>query len=207
MLNIQTTATISSLLATCITLYYLTTKPTFLTTIDSIDSRMSASSNQQEREPSVEDLRIYLSHTWTPVPTVNVTIQNIHPTSHLSFLIWDTPIDRTALNSGILRLVDAVSGDFIQGPGLKITRLLPPPRDAMVELAPQDVVEVDIDLNAPWIPGDNKLVKVHAQGEWKAVWPTAKDDVTREELEAISGAGALSGPFRSARDVEMELAK
>lgn len=205
MLTTRTTTIILSILTICATLYYLTTICTFTTTTPS--RIMAASSDKQAREPSVNDLQIYLSHTWTPVPTVKVTIQNTHPTSPMSFLIWDTPIDRTALNSGILRLVDAVLGEPIQGPGLKINRLLPPPPDAVVELAPQDVVEVDIELDAPWIPGSNRLVKVHAQGEWRAVWAKAKDDVTAEELGALGGPGALKGSFRSVRDVEMELSE
>lgn len=204
MLDIRTTAFISILLTICATLCYIAGSTTFHTFTGPV---MAASSDKQAREPSVKDLHIYLSHTWTPVPTVKVTIQNTHPTSPMSFLIWDTPIDRTALNNGVLRLVDAVSGEPIQGPGLKISRLLPPPRDAIVEVASLDVIEVDIELDAPWIPGGNKLVKVHAQGEWKAVWAKPKDDVTAEELGAMSGPGMLKGPFRSVRDVEMELSE
>lgn len=73
------------------------------------------------------------------------------------------------------------------------------------EVAPQETIEMDIDLSAPWIPGDGKLVKVHALGEWRAVWAKGKDEITDEELGAMSGPGVLRGPFRSVRDVEMEL--
>lgn len=165
---------------------------------------MAASSLEQV---SIDHLRVYLSHTWLPTPTIKITVQNAHPCTPLSFLTWDTPVDPSALNTGVLQLVDAVSGENIEGPGLKLNRLLPPPRDALVEIGPQDVVEVDVELSAPWIPGNGKLVKVHAHGEWKAVWAKTKDAVSDEELNAMSGADVMQGPFRSIRDVELEVTK
>lgn len=201
---------ISGILAICITTYYYYYSSSYyLITTPAAQSitnlGMTTPGPQHAREPSVDDLHIFLSHTWQPVPTVKVTIQNTHPTSYMSFLSWDTPVDPSALNTGVLTIVYAVSGEPVPGPGLKLNRLLPPPREDIIELAPQETIEVDIDLSAPWIPGDGKLVKVHALGEWRAVWAKGKDEITNEELGAMSGPGVLRGPFRSVRDVEMEL--
>lgn len=214
MLNTRIAAPIiSGILVVYITTYYYyysSSSFSYLTTTPAaqsiIDLGMTTLRPQHAREPSVDDLHIFLSHTWQPVPTVKVTIQNTHPTSYMSFLSWDTPVDPSALNTGVLTIVYAVSGEPIPGPGLKLNRLLPPLREDIIELAPQETIEVDIDLSAPWIPGDGKRVKVHALGQWRAVWAKGKDEITDEELEAMSGTDVvLRGPFRSVRDVEMEL--
>ncbi|PPJ54342.1 hypothetical protein CBER1_07125 [Cercospora berteroae] len=203
MLTSKNVAIFAGLSAACVTFYYLQST----TFASNLSADMASPSRQQAHEPTVDDLRIFLSHTWLPVPTVKVTIQNTHPTATLSFLTWDTPIDKSSLNTGVLQMTDAVSGEAVEGPGLKLNRLLPPPRDDVVELAAQDVVEVEIELKAPWIPSSNKLVKVHAEGAWRAVWTKAKDEVADDELNAMSGPGVLQGPFRSVRDVELELSE
>ncbi|KAF2206754.1 hypothetical protein CERZMDRAFT_91923 [Cercospora zeae-maydis SCOH1-5] len=205
MLTPKNSALFAGLSAACLTIYYLSQSTS--TTTDLSANMANSPSNQQAHQPTVDDLRIFLSHTWLPVPTVKVTIQNAHPTTPMSFLTWDTPIDKSSLNTGVLQLTDAVSGESIEGPGLKLSRLLPPPREDLVEVAAQDVVEVDIELKAPWIPSSNKLVKVHAEGAWKAVWAKGKNEVTDEELNDMSGPGVLQGPFRSVRDVELELSE
>ncbi|EME81257.1 uncharacterized protein MYCFIDRAFT_8780, partial [Pseudocercospora fijiensis CIRAD86] len=115
-------------------------------------------------------------------PTVHVAIQNKNTATPLTLLTWDTPIDPSALNTGVLSLSDTSTGEAIPGPELKLNRLRPPPRDALVTIAPGDMVEKEVELVAPWIPRDGRSITVRAQGSWRAIWPKGKEDVSDEEL-------------------------
>lgn len=191
---------VAGALAACATIYYLSSN----TAYDSFQAshKLQAPSDMA----TTDDLVVILSpgRTSDP-PTVHVAIQNKNNATPLTLLTWDTPLDPSALNTGVLSITDDSNGEEIPGPELKLNRLLPPSRDALVTIAPGDVVEKEIELVAPWIPRDGRSVTVSAQGMWRAVWSKSKEDVNDEELAAMSGESVFAGPFKSVKDAEVEL--
>jgi len=136
--------------------------------------------------------------------TVACSIRNTNADDTITFLSWDTPFDPSAVNLGVLTLKDAETGAEIPSPGMQIRRMMPPPRDVLVEIAPGSSSERELDLSSPWIPTDGKKYKVGVTGTWKAVWKKPAAEVTDEELAAFKGDEAIQGGFGSAA-VEMTL--
>lgn len=143
-----------------------------------------------------------------PVPdkpsTILVTIRNPDINTPVTFLKWDTPLDRSALNTGVITLSDAETGDLIPGPELKLGRMLPPSREDLVEIPNGGVVSEELELISPWLPS-NRKVKVHAEGRWKAVWLKRMDTVSDGELNSFSGSEKVVGSFKSLQDAVVEL--
>lgn len=122
----------------------------------------------------------------------------------MSFLTWDTPFDPLAVNTGVLSLKDAETGVDIPSPGMQLRRQMPPPRDAIVEIAPDSSSERELNLSSPWIPTDGKKYQVAVQGTWRAIWQKPAAQVTDQELAALKGDEAMPGDFQS-ESVEMVL--
>jgi hypothetical protein len=136
--------------------------------------------------------------------TVTCTIRNTDAEHTISFLTWDTPFDPTAINTGVLTLKDADTGAEIPSPNMALRRMMPPPRDAIVEIAPESSSERELNLSSPWIPTDGKKYQVAVQGTWRAIWQKPAAQVTDEELAALKGDEAIQGDFDSG-SVEMVL--
>ena len=148
---------------------------------------------------STTDLQVTLQDVTQSDPLkVRLTVRNNNPSTTLSFLSWDSVLDDVnILNTGILTLVDTASNQAVEGLGMKVNRLLPPPRDALIELKPGSEKSRDISLTAPWIPNDGRLYRIQASGSWKAVWSSASSEVGDDALGAMIGPHVLSGPFKS----------
>jgi hypothetical protein len=153
-------------------------------------------------QPPLSDVAISLSPAQSLL-TVKVTIRNDSPDKPFSFLSWDSPFDPQAINTGVLCLKDAESGDTIDSPGMKLNRMLPPPRDELVEIAPGSSATKELTLKSPWIPTDGKKYRLHLRGNWRAAWAKAAADVSDGELEAMGSEGAESA-FES-DSLEMQL--
>jgi hypothetical protein len=136
--------------------------------------------------------------------TVVCTIRNTDSENTLTFLTWDTPFDPTAIDTGVLTLKDAETGDDIPSPGMKLNRQMPPPRHALVEIAPKSSAERELNLSSPWIPTDGKKYQVAVNGTWRAVWQKPATQVSDDELAALKGDEAMTGGFESG-SVEMVL--
>ena len=136
--------------------------------------------------------------------TVACSIRNNDADHTITFLSWDTPFDPSAVNLGVLTLNDTETGTDIPSPNMQIRRMMPPPRDVLVEIAPGSSSERELDLSSPWIPTDGKKYQVAVKGTWGAVWKKPAADVTDEELAAFKGDAALQGGFGS-EAVEMTL--
>ncbi|KXT00869.1 hypothetical protein AC578_958 [Pseudocercospora eumusae] len=191
---------IAGALAACATIYYVSSNVTY------DNSQATRKLHTPGNMPTTDDLVVALSRGKTSnPPTVHVAIQNKNAATPLTLLTWDTPLDPSALNTGVLTISDASSGEAIPGPELKLNRRLPPPRDDLVTIAPGDVVEKEIELVAPWIPRVGRSVTVSAHGSWRAVWSKSEEDVKDEELAAISGGGVMTGAFKSAANAQIEL--
>jgi hypothetical protein len=132
------------------------------------------------------DVAISLSQAQSPL-TLKVTIRNDSPDKTFSFLTWDSPFDPSAINTGVLCLKDAETGDTIDSPGMKLNRMMPPPRDELVEIGPGSSATKELALKSPWIPTDGKKYQLRMQGKWRAAWAKAAADVSDGELEAMGG--------------------
>lgn len=165
----------------------------YFTSASAVSYDMSKSTAKQD---SIGDLAVRLSVA-SASSTIRVTVQNENPDQTISLLTWDSPLDPRALNTGTLTLEDAENGEEIPGPGIKLNRLLPPPRDALVEIAPKGSFSQEITLRSPWIPTDGRSVRVTMSGTWKAVWRKPTAEITDDELASMTGDEVLSGEFRS----------
>jgi hypothetical protein len=148
------------------------------------------------------DVAISLSSAQSPL-TLKVTIRNDSPDKTFSFLSWDSPFDPQAINTGVLCLKDAETGSTIDSPGMKLNRMLPPPRDELIEIAPGSSATKELGLKSPWIPTDGKKYQLHLRGNWRAAWAKAAADVSDRELEAMGSEGT-EGAFES-DSLEMNL--
>lgn len=136
--------------------------------------------------------------------SVTCTVRNNDPKHAISFLTWDTPFDPTAINTGILSIKNADTGAEVPSPEMKINRQLPPPRDALQEVAPMSTAERELNLSSPWVPKDGRKYEIRVQGKWRAAWKKPAAQITDEELATVKGDEELQGDFAS-ESVEMEL--
>ena len=154
--------------------------------------------------PQMPDLSIRLAVEDGTCGLVKVQISNASPDSTFTFLSWDTPFDPRALDLGVVGLSDAVTGKEIPGPGLKLNRKMPAPRDELIEVEPGKTRTRELELKGFWLPEEGTKVRIHAHGEWKAVWKARrKDEIAEAELEALAGDRVLRGPFQSENTVEV----
>lgn len=181
------------LFAACASIYYLTTD--VITSPAAVDPAMA----------TIKDLQVELTALEELPSRLKVTVRNSHASCPITFLTWDTPLDASAVNTGVLSITNADSGESIPGPGLKLSRQLPPSREDLVELPAQKMIEKQIELNVPWLPKDVRVVDVHGEGSFRAIWPKAEKDVSDEELKALGGENALTGTFASSRDARIRL--
>jgi len=187
---LRTAIVATAFLGTLATLYHITTSQT---------SIMASLSTDQA---PLRDVTVELASAEAPL-TVKVTIRNDSPDKTFSFLTWDSPFDPQAVNTGILSLKDAETGNEIEGPGLKLNRMLPPPRDDIVEITPGSSATRELGLRSPWVPTDGKTYQLQLRGSWRAAWAKAAADVSDRELESIGSNGSAK-TFQSGH-LEMQL--
>lgn len=186
---LRTAIAATAIFGTLATLYHLSTSQTSFTM-----------SPNQAAQPG--DIAISLSSAHSPL-TVKVTIRNDSPDKAFSFLSWDSPFDPQAINTGVLCLKDAETGKTIESPGMKLNRMMPPPRDELVEISPGSSAEKELKLKSPWIPTDGKTYQLHLRGNWRAAWAKAATDVSDRELEGME-SDVSSSAFES-DSLEMRL--
>lgn len=155
---------------------------------------------------STDDLEVSLSEGESKNPSsIKVTIANKNSKHPLTFLKWDSPFDPTSLNSGVFKIHDLAKDEELPNPGLRVSRMLPPSREDLIEVPPQSSISEQLELKAPWIPADGRKIKMQAEGNWKAVWPKSKTEVGDEELQAMASGDVLKGSFRSEGVLEFAL--
>ncbi|KAI6842801.1 hypothetical protein KC315_g443 [Hortaea werneckii] len=164
---------------------------------------------QPEQEEASRHLSVAIKAVSSSPPTIAASISNQHSTKVITVLGWDTPFDPTALNSGALQLYritssgsNAAESVEIPGPGMKVNRLLPPPREDLIELKPGASVERHVTLKAPWIPADGQDYRLRFRGQWRGLWPKATGDISAQDLEQLGG---VTGQSYETETVEMKL--
>lgn len=181
---VRTAIIATAFLGTIATLYHLTS------------SQTSIMSSTNRPQLSAQDVSVELSSTAAPL-TVQVTIRNYSPDQTFSFLTWDSPFDPQAINTGVLSVKDAQTGVELEGPGMKLNRQLPPPREELIEVKPGSSATRELGLASPWVPTDGKKYQLQMRGNWRGAWAKAASEVTDGELEAMGSDQLSSNAFES----------
>ena len=185
---LRTAIAATAFLGTIATLYHVTT------------SQTSVMASLSPDQTPLSDVSVELSSADAPL-TIKVTIRNDSPDKAFSFLSWDSPFDPQAVNTGVLSLKDAETGDEIQGPGMKLNRMLPPPREDLVEISPGSSATKELGLKFLWVPTDGKKYQIQLRGSWRAAWSKAAADVSDQELESMGS----DGPPKSFASGQLEM--
>jgi hypothetical protein len=145
----------------------------------------STSASQFPIMSSATPLQFTLSQTTKSPPTLLITLKNTHPTTTFTILKWGTPLDASALNTGVFQLTDAETHTNVPIDVLMINRKMPPGEESLLEIKPGEECEKEVVFDKPWMPSKKpaKYV-VKAEGEIEGVWEKAAKDITEEELYA-----------------------
>lgn len=124
--------------------------------------------------------------------TISVTNNHDRP---LTLLTWNSPLDPSALQLGLLKFKQVGSGKLIEIPTIQVSRQMPPGRDSLITIEPRETKEQDIELKEPIIPLDQIKgdVEVSCHGRWMSLWKTKADEISQEFLEMVgTGHDAVS---------------
>jgi hypothetical protein len=137
-------------------------------------------------------------------PSLSISVKNTHPSTPVTLLKWDSPLDPLALQLGLISVTPAGASAPVDMPIINVRRAMPPGTDSLVVLQPGESVSSVVDLRDSFVPGetwDKGKAKVGMKGQWGAVWPgLTKDDLLAdpEKLSALGGGdGALTGEWES----------
>jgi hypothetical protein len=153
----------------------------------------------------IPGLEFKLSQTSRSPPSLLVTLKNTSPDTTYTLLKWGTPLDRSALNTGVFTIVDDANGEEVKQDVMQTNRKMPPPQEDLVTVAPGTEEELEVDLNKPWMPDRRPVTyKVKAVGTFKGIWAKYGNEVTEEELYAY-GQSPFSGRRFATNEVVMEV--
>ncbi|GME23960.1 hypothetical protein GTA08_BOTSDO13883 [Neofusicoccum parvum] len=166
-------------------LYYLTLTPTSATKPPTPDAAAPAN--------PLTHLRVSLRQTSTSPPTLTARVTNTHPSTPLTLLTWDTPLDPLALRLGLATVTFGAAGDdeVLAIPVVQVRRKLPPAADAVVVVEPaggwaeQEFVLEEPVLDVGRIRGGGGRARVGLGGRWAKVWEGR--EMGMGEGEALSG--------------------
>ncbi|EFQ86999.1 hypothetical protein CFE70_004729 [Pyrenophora teres f. teres 0-1] len=130
----------------------------------------------------IPGLTFSLAQTSTSPPTLLITLTNNHPETTYTLLKWATPLDASALDTGVFTITTS-DGKAVEQVVRKITRKMPPPPGQIMELAPGKNMskEVFFDKSAAVVMGKGRY-RVEAKGVWKGGWATPRAEVTTKNL-------------------------
>lgn len=148
--------------------------------------------------PSPSNLKVHIVPANT-TSTLEVKISNTHKDTPLTILTWDAPFDTIARDSGSYHIQPASppGADEVPSLGLKVKRMLPVPREDLLEIPPQGHITRELLLKSSWIPADGEQYKVWAKGPWRAVWTKKLQDVTDEDLNRGIGEFGVGPKFET----------
>lgn len=143
--------------------------------------------------------------TATATPSLSVSVKNTHPSTPLTLLKWDSPLDPIALQLGLISVTPAGASAPIDMPTIKASRAMPPGADDLVTLRPGESASSVVELRKMFVPKATWSLgraEVRMKGRWAAVWPgLGKDDLLGDvqKLSALGGGGdgVLTGEWES----------
>lgn len=138
-------------------------------------------------------------------PSISVSVKNTHPSTPVTLLKWDSPLDPLAMQLGLISVTPAGGSVPIDMPTIKVSRAMPPDADSLVTLQPGKSASNVVELRDSFVPRDTWAkgkANVSMKGRWGAVWPgVGKDDLLGdlEKLGALGGGrdGVLTGEWES----------
>ncbi|KIW03544.1 uncharacterized protein PV09_05305 [Verruconis gallopava] len=164
---------------------------------------MAGNPPQKALDPHISQAHLTLElkesdHKTFP-PTIMVVATNLHESTTVTLLTWDTPFDDKALQLGLFEIKDLQSGHVLPSLGLKLNRKLPPPKEAFLEIEPRRAIAKELVLDGPGVQLEQgRLYEVRAKGTWKAVWQANVADIGYSNLQKMGGGtGVLSFDFVS----------
>ena len=127
--------------------------------------------------------------------TVDVTIRNTanHP---ITILSWNSALDPKAGILGVFEMENTATGEQVPLVTAKFRRKLPPSLDEYIEIKSQHESTSSTTiptLSIGLLPGTEYALI--AKGTYRAVWPSAKADIPKEQLDTTTGG--QSGEFKS----------
>lgn len=164
----------------------------------SLPPTLAESAAMMDHSGDLSDLVVSLSQTKKSPPTITVTLSNESPSKPYTVLNWDSAFDSVALGIGVFHIFDSVIGEELPSMEMKLNRVLPPPREDLIDLAPGKDFRTDVKLEPPLanlVPG--REYKIQAKGRWKGAWPKAAEKVTESDLKDLGGGDCLTGDFES----------
>jgi hypothetical protein len=168
-------------------------------------SPSSSSPTMSTRSHDVPGLEFTLAQTSKDPPSLSVTLKNSSPKTTYTLLTWGTPIDASALNTGVFSIVDSKTGKDVEQITMQIRRLMPPSDDQFVSLAPGQKKSVEVVFNRPWMPEDKPAkYKVKAEGEFGGLWDKKKSEVTGDEIDEYTNS-PFSGRKFATNEVELSV--
>lgn len=153
-----------------------------------------------------DNLEVRLSQaSAAATPSLSVSVKNTHPSTPLTLLKWDSPLDPLALQLGLVSVTAAEAAAPLDMPTIKISRAMPPGADSLVTLRPGESASSVVELRDTFVPKDTWAkgkAKVNMKGRWAAVWPGLVKDELLGDLEKLSalgggGDGVLNGEWES----------
>lgn len=166
-----------------------------------------ASTMTTNSEPSLSHLQVSLSRTsHSSPPALSLVVTNTHPSTPLTLLTWNTPLDPLVLQLGLVEVTPAGSDAPLPLATIKVSRKLPPGADALVTLGPGESKAQEVVLKEPIVPWkqvEGGKARVVCKGAWKAVW--VGSEVSAGALERMEAdEGSLSGEWET-EGVEVEV--
>ncbi|KAI0185328.1 hypothetical protein EV127DRAFT_412286 [Xylaria flabelliformis] len=143
-------------------------------------------------------LKVSVQQASSSPPKLKIGVTNTH-SGPVTVFTWNSPLDPLAVQLGLLSFTPE-GKDTVNIPTIQVRRLMPPGDDAYVTIEPGQTEEREVLLKKPMVPIDELQgrVKVVCKGEWKAVWPSKKEDISAESLKNTGADdSALKGNFES----------
>lgn len=161
-------------------------------------SPSTSSFTMSQTSSEISGLSISLAQISKDPPTLRVTLKNDNKKTPYTFLKWSTPLDASALNTGVFSITDADSGAEVEQVTLQIRRRMPPGQSQLIGVEPGGEESVEVVFDKPWMPETKPAkYKVHAQGLLKGAWDKPKSEVTDDETNEYTESPLAGKTFKT----------
>lgn len=148
----------------------------------------------------IPKLEVTLKQTSASPATVQVSVTNKNDYA-VTVLSYDSPLDVMALSLGLVTITPDGASKPLNLPKRQVRRVMPPPSDALIPIAPGRTVTSDIVLAGSGVEEALRSVSkvsVRISGNWQAVWAKRKGDIGEVKLGGVQPDPAVfSGGFSS----------
>ncbi|RDA83483.1 hypothetical protein CP532_7054 [Ophiocordyceps camponoti-leonardi (nom. inval.)] len=154
--------------------------------------------NNNTSTTTLANLIVTLRQSSLSPPTVRVTVTNKNP-HPVTIVSYQSPLDNLALALGSLTITPTGSSQPVELPIIRAKRVWPPPEDSLIVVKAGSSAGQDIALEEPHVPVE-KLggsADVVLRGRWMAVWPRARAEISKADIENASGTALSGGEYVS----------